>query len=52
MKTVFVFGKWKVSRLHLYKMRVPEYYVKIKHYLRHKNKVNENKVITYWGATH
>ena len=32
-----------MSRLRLYKRRVPEYYVKIKHYLRHENKVNGKK---------
>ena len=33
-------------------MRVQKYYVENKHYLRHENKVNENKVliIVLWGS--
>ena len=31
-------------------MRVLKYYVKIKHYLGHENKVNENKVLSYCEA--
>ena len=40
----------KVSTLHLSKMRVLKYYVKMKHYLRHENKGNENKVLSYCKA--
>ena len=55
--TAFVqcFVKYKVSRLRLYKMRVPNYYVKIKvaYYLRparRGNNVNENKALSYCQA--
>ena len=43
------FINMKVSRLRLYKMRVVKYFVETKRYLRHENKVNENKV-SYWKA--
>ena len=36
----------KMSRLRLCEMRVLKYYVENKHYLRHENKVNENKVLS------
>ena len=36
-----------MSRLCICKRRVAEYSVKIKHYMRHENKVNENKVLSY-----
>ena len=43
--------KQKVSRLRLYKIRVLKYCVKkIKHYLRHLNNENENKVLSYCEA--
>ena len=31
-------------------MGVLKYYVKIKHYLRHENKVSENEVLSYYEA--
>ena len=37
----------KVSRLRQGKMRVTKYYLKIKHYLGHENKINENIVLSY-----
>ena len=42
--------EYVVPRLHLCKWRILECYVKIKHSLRHENKVNENKVLSYCEA--
>ena len=41
---------FQMSRLRLYKRRVPEYYVKIKQYLIHENDVKVNKVLSYFEA--
>ena len=40
----------EVSRLRLCKMRVVQYYVKIKHYLGHEIMVNKNEVLSYCEA--
>ena len=32
----------------MHKRRVPQYYEKIKHYLTHKNEVNETKILSYY----
>ena len=41
---------YKVAGLRLCKMRVLKYYANLKHYLRHENKANENKVLSYCEA--
>ena len=42
-----VLGSFPIEniKLRLCQMRVPEYYVKTKNYLRRENKVNKNKVL-------